>query len=275
MSLYKIAYPEIPNMGDLLNKDMLEELFNIQVQKAELRNCDLIAIGSGLDHIFEYNALSQRLKQKLTAVINRHVWIWSTGFIREQLRGRESIIYRNVSVSALRGELTRVRMGKYLDRQLDVPLGDGGLLAQRWLGEYPEKKYALGIIPHFKEQEHPMVKKLTSAYPDAVLINLREEPKEVVKKIASCELIISSSLHGLIVADSFHIPNLHITLNNQMFGDGYKFKDYYSAFGAEHRPFDCEGGDIPSIQLIKDSYAISPDAVEEKKSALTEAFPKL
>lgn len=29
---YRINYPLIPNMGDLLNKDMLESLFQIEVQ---------------------------------------------------------------------------------------------------------------------------------------------------------------------------------------------------------------------------------------------------
>lgn len=30
---YRIYYPQIPNMGDLLNKDMLESLFQIKVQR--------------------------------------------------------------------------------------------------------------------------------------------------------------------------------------------------------------------------------------------------
>lgn len=49
--VYKIMYPPIPNMGDLLNKDMLEELFNIKVVRKDLKSCNLIAIGSALDHI--------------------------------------------------------------------------------------------------------------------------------------------------------------------------------------------------------------------------------
>ena len=85
----------------------------------------------------------------------------------------------------------------------------------------------------------------------------------------------SCSLHGLIIADSFHVPNLHITLDNKMFGDGYKYRDYYSAFGLEHSPFDCAKGDVPPIKMIRDTYSVSAEAVEQKKEALFKAFPKL
>lgn len=275
MSVYKIAYPIIPNMGDLINKDMLEDIFSVTVEQAELKNCNMIAIGSGLDHIFKSADLKIRLKQKVISALNNNVHIWCSGFIRENLRGTSDLIYKNINVHALRGELTHRRMEKYTGKKYDVPLGDGGLLAQRWIGEYPAKKYAVGIIPHFKEQEHPTVKKLLSAYGDSTLIDLRDTPKDVVRKIGECELIISSSLHGLIVADSFHVPNLHITLNNKMFGDGYKYRDYYSAFGLDHTPFDCANGDIPALDLVKSSCKISAEAVEEKKEALINAFPKL
>ena len=239
MSIYKVAYPDIPNMGDLINKDMLEDIFSISVKQAELKNCNLIAIGSALDQIFKSSDFKTRMKQKMITALNNNVHIWCTGFIRENLRGTSDLIYKNIHVHALRGELTRQR------------------------------------IPHFKEQDHPTVKKLLASYENSALIDLRDNPKDVVRKIGECELIISSSLHGLIIADSFHVPNLHITLDNKMFGDGYKYRDYYSAFGLEHSPFDCAKGDVPPIKMIRDTYFVSAEAVEQKKEALFKAFPKL
>ena len=275
MSIYKVAYPDIPNMGDLINKDMLEDIFSISVKQAELKNCNLIAIGSALDQIFKSSDFKTRMKQKMITALNNNVHIWCTGFIRENLRGTSDLIYKNIHVHALRGELTRQRMEKYTGNKYDVPLGDGGLLAQRWIGGFPKKKYAVGIIPHFKEQDHPTVKKLLASYENSALIDLRDNPKDVVRKIGECELIISSSLHGLIIADSFHVPNLHITLDNKMFGDGYKYRDYYSAFGLEHSPFDCAKGDVPPIKMIRDTYSVSAEEEKKKKEALFKAFPKL
>ena len=73
-------------------------------------------------------------------------------------------MFRHIHIHALRGRLSLQRMENILGKKLDVPTGDGGLLAERWLGFYPEKKYRVGIIPHFKEQDHPVVKKLLDNY---------------------------------------------------------------------------------------------------------------
>ena len=61
---YKIFYPIIPNMGDLLNKDMIEDVFNIEVEQASLKECDIIAIGSTLDHTMYSTDMIQRLKER-------------------------------------------------------------------------------------------------------------------------------------------------------------------------------------------------------------------
>lgn len=272
--VYKIMYPRIPNMGDLLNKDMLEELFDIKVERAYFKNCNLIAIGSALDHIMYSNQPKARAKQKLIHLINNNVHIWSTGFIRGNTKLDLGIIFKHIHVHALRGKLSLQRMENILGKRLDVPTGDGGLLAQKWIGYYPEKKYHVGIIPHFKEQNHPVVNKLLVNYENSTLIDLKDDPKKVVEKIGKCEYIISSSLHGMIVADSFHIPNIHITLTDDMFGDGNKYNDYLSAFDITHIPFDCSKGDMPTVNEIKNNYRVDAESVEIKKEQLFNAFPK-
>lgn len=272
---YKIMYPQIPNMGDLLNKDMLEELFNIKVIRKDFKNCNLIAIGSALDQIMYSKVPKVRFKQTIGHLVNNNVHIWSTGFIRSDPKMDLGIIYKNIHIHALRGKLTLKRMENVLGKKLDVPTGDGGLLAERWIGYYPDKLYHVGIIPHFKEQDHHVVKKLLESYENTTLIDLTQNPKDVVKKIGQCEYVISSSLHGMIVADSFHIPNIHITLTNNMFGDGNKYHDYLSAFDVTHTPFDCSKGVLPSIQDIKNNYKIDEQLVEQKKEQLIKAFPIL
>lgn len=267
-------YPQIPNMGDLLNKDMLEDLFNIKVVRRNLAGCNLIAIGSALDHIMYSEFPEIRAKQKIERLINNNVHIWTSGFIRGNAQKDLGIIYKHVHIHALRGELTLRRMEKQLGRKLDVPLGDGGLLAQNWIACYPDKEYEVGIIPHFKEQNYPIVKKLLNNYENSTFIDLRDDPKSVVEKIGKCKLVISSSLHGMIVADSFHIPNIHITLTNDMFGDGNKYNDYLSAFGVTHTPFDCSKGDMPTLKEIINNYKIDSEIVELKKEQLFNSFPR-
>ena len=57
----------------------------------------------------------------------------------------------------------------------------------------------------------------------------------MIADLTSCELIFSSSLHGLIVADSFGIPNIHMELSDKLVGGNFKFEDYYSSVDKEHK----------------------------------------
>ena len=57
---------------------------------------------------------------------------------------------------SVRGNLTKNRVESIIGKTLDIPTGDGGLLAQMWAGNVP-KRFSLGIIPHFKVKVHPLV----------------------------------------------------------------------------------------------------------------------
>ncbi len=52
---------------------------------------------------------------------------------------------------------------------------------------------------------------------------------EVIRKILDSEFVISSSLHGLIIADAFGVPSrlLKITDTEPLF----KYRDYYEGTG--------------------------------------------
>jgi len=91
-----------------------------------------------------------------------------------------------------------------------------------------------------------------------------------------CRTIVSSSLHGLVVADSLGIPNMRMICSDRIRGGDYKYDDYYSAFGmTEHNRFDIREMDINNIdiQRIIDDYRITPDQVAQMKKELIEAFP--
>jgi len=107
------------------------------------------------------------------------------------------------------------------------------------------------------------------------LIDLRDEPHHVIEQIAQSELVISSSLHGLIVADSFRVPNLHLVVTNELLGDGFKFDDYYSIYDIPHNYVRFnEINDISKIpEMITDSYRITDKMVSEMQRDMIEAFP--
>ena len=51
--------------------------------------------------------------------------------------------------------------------------------------------------------------------------------KIFMEQLNSCDYILSSSLHGLIFADSYNIPNLWVRFGSKVDGDGFKYRDYY------------------------------------------------
>jgi pyruvyltransferase len=117
------------------------------------------------------------------------------------------------NVLAVRGKLTADCLG------VDVPLGDLGLLASRiWVKE--PARYNIGVVRHYVDQDE---------YPFAdIIIDATEPAEEVIKKISSCRVIMSSSLHGIIVADSYGIPNMRIARDDVITGD-WKWLDHKSA----------------------------------------------
>lgn len=280
---YRIWYPQIPNMGDLLNKDMLEPLFHIKVKRVNYEESNISAIGSSLSHALRSHALhslnfKRRIKQGIIKIFNIDpFYIWGTGFMDYNTQEESIIQFRNIKFLSLRGNLSKNRVEKILGEKLNIPTGDGGLLVDRWIGEKPSKKYRIGIIPHYKEKDSPIVGEMKKMYSDSVIIDLGKKPIDVVKEIASCETILSSSLHGLIVADSFHIPNKHILLypyGERMLGDGFKFADYYSSYGLNDTPLDVTTSNWPTIQSIIDDYCIEPSVVEKKKDEIFSVFPR-
>jgi len=276
---YRIWYPQIPNMGDLLNKDMLESLFQIKVLRVnDFYESNMAAIGSSLSRTLYSSIFKRRIKQRIRCFFhNDPFYIWGTGFINYNTQEDNKFRFRNIIFLSLRGNLSKNRVERILGERLNIPTGDGGLLVDRWIGEKLPKKYRIGIIPHYKEKDSPIVSEMKKKYSDSVIIDIGKKPIEVVKEIASCETILSSSLHGLVAADSFHIPNKHILLypyGERMKGDGFKFADYYSSYGLKDNPLDVTTTNWPTIQSIVEDYCIEPSVVEKKKDEIYSVFPR-
>jgi len=156
--------------------------------------------------------------------------------------------------------------------EYNVPLADAGLLADMFVESPIAKEYEIGLIPHMSQLEDPAIKGLLRI-PGVHLIDIRRSAQEVINDIVQCESILSSSLHGLIFADSLHIPSLHILGDKALYGGNFKFEDYYSSFGLTDRPyvFDCKN--LPDKSMVFENYRISGEMVDEKKRQLIESFP--
>jgi 2-polyprenyl-3-methyl-5-hydroxy-6-metoxy-1,4-benzoquinol methylase len=113
-------------------------------------------------------------------------------------------------------------------------LGDPGLLAYLFVKKPIVKKHDVGIIPHYAEQDFEAIREARAR--GYFIIDITAGIQEVIDAVASCRSIVSSSLHGLVLADSLDIPNRWIRFSNCIGGGNFKFLDYYSVFDEEPTP---------------------------------------
>ena len=272
MKKAKVYYAKVPNMGDILNKDIIEKNFNCKVIRRNYIVAQVSGIGSGLgNYTLEGTSLKKFLK-KISGFIFPKAYIWGTGFIT--YKNSDAPIYKKkINFCAVRGELSKARIEKLLGKKLNIVTADAGILANTLLDKMSEKKYDVGIIAHYKEKDNPIFEKLLKKYKNSILIDVQDTPINVTKKIAECKCIISSSLHGLIIADSLRVPNIHIVVTNNLLGDGFKFDDYYSAYGLKHNFININKEELPTLKDIKNNYRITDQMIKDKSRQMLDCFP--
>lgn len=140
-------------------------------------------------------------------------------------------------------------------------MGDFGLLACKLLDDMPEKKYDVGICPHYTYKNHPIFQNLLKEIPNSTFLDTEDDILEFIKKLAQCKTVISTGMHPLIAADSLGIPNIWATiLGFENTYTRFKIPDYYSALGIKNpRPIDLR------YEKIDLEYIIKNYKVERKK----------
>ena len=214
---WRWKFPHRLNFGDELTPPLVERLTGRRVVWGAPDRCDLVGAGSVIQMILKKQGSNQPR-------------IWGSGFIREAAHGEEPV---RLDALAVRGRSTLPRVDGITSRT--IALGDPGILAPVLLDGPVRKRYSLGVIPHYHDVTSPVVQRMQDLSPDVRVINVAWTPEEVAREIAACDVVISSSLHGLIFSDALGVPNAHIRLSDRLKGGLYKFHDYYSAYPGEHR----------------------------------------
>lgn len=218
-----------PNFGDDLNYPLIKLLSRTEPI--------LVPEGCNRPHYFCIGSILH--------FANRHSVIWGSGMISKEKQHLPK--EKPGAIHAVRGPLTRKAL---LEAGIDCPeiYGDPALLLPKiYQPEQPvEQRFELGIIPHFVDKEHPWLQKV-SLDPAIRVIDVQDLSLEnFIKALLSCKTIISSSLHGLIVADAYGIPSGWISFKKgglpflpkkRVIGKGFKFQDYFASVGRpSHEP---------------------------------------
>ncbi|MGC1631756.1 MAG: polysaccharide pyruvyl transferase family protein [Gelidibacter sp.] len=179
-----------------------EMYYNIQFLLVKKQNL-LITIGSVIDWY-----------------TNPNCDIWGSGIIKQKSQ------ITNANFYAVRGKHSQRRL-KELGYEVPQAIGDPALIMPLIYAPKADKKYKLGVIPHFLHYEETIEK---SNSDDVLIINLFDDIEKVIEDVYSCEKIISSSLHGIIIGHAYNVPSLWFGLaSGNIGGDDIKFADYFSS----------------------------------------------
>lgn len=151
--------------------------------------------------------------------------VWGMGFIRNG-SGLMKVPRR---IHAVRGPLTAARLEVLGIRKPRV-YGDPAALLPMLYKPAVAREYKLGVVCHFRESSalKMMMGHYVGEYSE---IDIEAGLRNVVDEINKCRLVISSSLHAIILADAYEIPALWVRFGNGPLGDGFKFQDYFASVG--------------------------------------------
>ena len=197
------------NFGDSMAPLLIEHFTSHRAQWERIGKSDIVSVGSVLEH--------------LPPLYDGFV----VGSGRLYPDSRLFLYGGSQRVLALRGPLTAKAWPH------DVALGDPGLLANELVG--PQTRTTdLGIVPHWSDSTLARDSRFYSKRWTTKIILPADDPLKVIQAIGQCKKIVSSSLHGIIVADSFGIPRrFEYATQFDREGGKFKFEDYSASIGAK------------------------------------------
>lgn len=205
-------WAEVPNFGDAMAPLLLSRFADLKTGWDTISHARIVTVGSILEHV-------------------PPLWdgaILGSGKLRED--SQLHLHTKTAKMFGVRGPLTARQCPKGT-----YAIGDPGLMVSELIDTRPDQLYDLGIVPHWSDEE--LVTRSEFSGGDGKwtvrVINPRGDPLNVIAEIARCQRIVTSSLHGVITADSFGIPRrieprgLPGVSAKTMF----KFRDYSASIG--------------------------------------------
>ncbi|MFC8598557.1 polysaccharide pyruvyl transferase family protein [Isoptericola sp. NPDC057191] len=242
-----------PNFGDLLSPWLVEKMTGREVVVANRKKLHYVVIGS---------IINQATSKSI---------VWGSGTYGTEGKAEVSPL---AHYTAVRGPLTRAKLGAHLGFGIDVPevYGDPALLLPLYYMPEVPVTHEYGVVVRWSERRWaeadfgPGVKMIDFA---------RSDVEAVVRELLSCKRIVTSSLHGLIVADAYGIPNAWLASDSPR-GGVYKFYDYFASVGKFRQPqtLDLAEGTVTKERL-RDSLQFSGEAISFDYRPLLDASPFL
>lgn len=259
------AWQGRPNFGDALSREVAEYALGRPVHLvSDGHRGKLLAVGSVLDKAFPEDAV---WGSGIHPAYYDQTWRIGSVPGRWGRRRRRSLKCR-ASILALRGPVTRdaLRLAG-----LDAPgvYGDPAILLPRLYRPEPtEIVHDVGVVHHYGVDTSSRGQSSGMAHLD---IDVGQPWRQVVDQMLSCRTVISSSLHGIIVAEAYGKPAILRRHLGQ--GEGLvKYLDYY--LSTDRVPFVLDSPSEFSVTRLLRGW-VPPENLEQLGNGLLEAASEL
>lgn len=202
------------NFGDELSPLVVEALTGCRVVWAPPSRADLFAMGSILD--FYISGGSRGL-------------VWGSG-----LRGESGAScipdLSQAQIIAVRGPNTLSKLGKPAG---SVVIGDPGVLVTRLVrGRTSHRAGGKLLLPHFRWWGSQSGQGVIREYAKRgfAVVSPSMSPRRLVSRIRDADLLVTSSLHGIVVAHAMGTPVQQVSIADAAVGEpGFKYDDYFAS----------------------------------------------
>lgn len=171
--------------------------------------------------------------------------IWGSGIYPPQTWAKkflQKLSRRKLDIRAVRGPLTR----QILEGQgFTCPniFGDPAILMPMIYNPCKEKKYKYIVIPQFIKE-----KEFRESHPSEHMVSMNtNDYKAVIDEIVSSEIVYTSSLHGIILAEAYGVPA--VFFRGLPKWKDFKYYDYYYSTGRK---------DIKIAESFEDALTMKP-----------------
>ncbi|MFC1536427.1 polysaccharide pyruvyl transferase family protein [Pseudomonadota bacterium] len=191
--------------------------------------------------------------------------VWGAGARGEKLSCSELDIY------AVRGPLTREWL---LNQGVHCPevYGDPAILMPWLYQPNTKEEFDVGLIQHYADKS---VSKPLDSNISVNRIDVTSEPLNVIDEICKCKTIISSSLHGVVLAEAYGIPACWLRPADHLWNypePSMKYEDYFLGTGRDPQPCRFDG-ELNIAEAVR--FAATVEKPQFQQQELLASFPFL
>lgn len=265
--LVNLEHSDLLNIGDTLGPVVVDWIL-------KQRGIDREKPVSKTRHLATIGSIIGRGKCDMT--------VWGSGVLKNdgslkhsaelRLKRHRILYHRKMDFRAVRGPFTReiVLSAGY---QCPQVYGDPAVLMPLIYQPGPRQRKGICLIPHHRttiSQEAggrftlKMSPEMAKSHAVFLLDPKTNDYRSFINTMSTAELVISSSLHGIILAESYGIPT--VFLNWGMDDQPTKFRDWYRSTGR-----DTQG--VKTLEQALETEPAPLPELDSMRKALLESFP--